>query len=110
MRTDDHPLVTRFEGRHLAAQFDRIEILVDGRRVDLTRRELALLQFLLTHVNRILGRPDILAHVWQDQNDGPSRTIDTHIRRLRVKLGAAGRQIQTVPGVGYRFNEERTLG
>lgn len=105
MWTDEQPLLWRFEGRHLAARFDRVEVLVDGERVDLTRRELALLQFLVTHANRILGRPDILAHVWQGQNDGRSRTIDTHIRRLRMKLGAAGRQIQTIPGVGYRFTE-----
>jgi DNA-binding response OmpR family regulator len=88
----------------------RLEILVDGTRIDLTRRELALLRFLVTHVNRVLGRADILAHVWVGQNDGRSRTVDTHIRRLRVKPGAAGRQIQTILGLGYRFSEEQALG
>jgi two-component system phosphate regulon response regulator PhoB len=63
--------------------------------VDLARRELALLQFLVTHANRVLGRRNILSHVWHEAGDGYSRTIDTHIRRLRAKLGAAGKQIQT---------------
>lgn len=97
--------VKRYRGRHLNAHFDRIDITVDGVRVDLARRELALLQFLVTHPNRILNRADILGHVWRNENDGRSRTVDVHIRRLRLKLGTAGQQIQTVQGVGYRFNE-----
>jgi len=97
--------VTQYHGRHLNAHFDRVEITVDGIRVDLARREMALLQFLVTHPNRVLKRGDILGHVWRNENDGRSRTVDVHIRRLRFKLGAAGKQIQTVQGVGYRFNE-----
>jgi len=98
-------LVKQYRGRHLEAYFDRVEITVDRVRVDLARRELALLQFLVTHPNRILSRADILGHVWRNENDGRSRTVDVHIRRLRVKLGTAGQQIQTVQSVGYRFNE-----
>jgi DNA-binding response OmpR family regulator len=98
-------LVREYRGRHLEAHFDRVEITVDGERVDLARRELALLQFLVTHPNRILKRADILGHVWRNENDGRSRTVDVHIRRLRMKLGAAGEQIQTVQSVGYRFDE-----
>jgi DNA-binding response OmpR family regulator len=99
-------VVDHFSGRHLRARFDRVEIIVDGARVDLTRRELALLRFLVSHRNLVLGRPDLLQHVWMNENDGRTRTVDVHIRRLRMKLGAAGRQIETVPGIGYRFNEE----
>ena len=98
-------LVKQYRGRHLEAYFDRVEITVDRVRVDLARRELALLQFLVTHPNRILSRADILGQVWRNENDGRSRTVDVHIRRLRVKLGTAGQQIQTVQSVGYRFNE-----
>jgi DNA-binding response OmpR family regulator len=98
-------LVREYRGRYLEAHFDRVEITVDGERVDLARRELALLQFLVTHPNRILNRADILSHVWRSENDGRSRTVDVHIRRLRMKLGAAGEQIQTVQSVGYRFDE-----
>ena len=94
-----------YRGRHLEASFDRVHVAVDGVRVDLARRELALLQFLVAHKNRILRREDILGHVWRNENDGRSRTVDVHIRRLRVKLGAAGKQIETVNSVGYRFSE-----
>jgi DNA-binding response OmpR family regulator len=103
---DDERLIDHYRGRHLEAHFDRVEVLVDGARVDLTRRELALLRFLVTHANRVLWRADVLGHVWHNGNDGRSRTIDVHIRRLRRKLGAAGKQIQTVPRVGYRFSED----
>jgi len=98
-------LVDRYRGRHLDAHFDRVKVVVDDRLVNLTRRELGLLRFLVTHPNHILSRADILAHVWRNENDGRSRTVDVHIRRLRIKLASAGRQIQTVTGVGYRFNE-----
>jgi DNA-binding response OmpR family regulator len=99
-------LVDEFHGRYLTVWFERVAILVEGARVDLTRRELRLLQFLVSYPNRVLDRHDILTHVWRNDNDGRSRTIDVHIRRLRIKLGAAGKQIQTVPGLGYRFSEE----
>jgi len=79
---------------------------VDGRPVDLTRREFGLLRFLVTHPNRIVSRPDILAHVWRNENDGRSRTVDVHIRRLRIKLTSAGEQIETITSVGYRFRED----
>ena len=101
----DEP-INHYQGRHLRARFDRVEVVVDGRRIDLTRRELALLRFLLSHTNRVLGRADLLGHVWQNDNDGRSRTVDVHIRRLRAKLGEAVKQIETVPGLGYRFAED----
>jgi DNA-binding response OmpR family regulator len=103
---DEDVLVKYYEGRRLKARFDRVEVVVDGVRVDLARRELALLQFLVTHANRVLARSDIIAQVWRDRNDDESRTVDTHIRRLRMKLRGAGRQIQTVPRLGYRFSED----
>jgi DNA-binding response OmpR family regulator len=102
----DEPPINQYQGRHLRARFDRVEVVVDGRRIDLTRRELALLRFLLSHTNRVLGRADLLGHVWHNDNDGRSRTVDVHIRRLRAKLGEAGKQIETVPGLGYRFAED----
>ena len=97
--------MTTYESGSLTANFERIQIIVDGEEIDLTRRELSLLRFLVTHRNHVLTRHDILVNVWKGENDGQSRTIDTHIRRLRVKLGKVGKQIQTVPGVGYRFRD-----
>jgi two-component system, OmpR family, response regulator ResD len=99
-------LLSLYEGRHLSANFLRVSLSVDGQRVDLTRRELRLLRFLVTHRNHVLTRDDLLAHVWNGDNDGRSRTVDVHIRRLRTKLGRAALQIQTLTGVGYRFNED----
>lgn len=93
-------------GRSLKVNFERVRVAVDGAVIDLTRQELSLLRFLVTHRNHVLSRRDILVHVWNGENDGQSRTIDTHIRRLRVKLRRAGEQIQTVRGVGYRFNDD----
>jgi DNA-binding response OmpR family regulator len=61
---------------------------------------------MVTHRNRVLWRADVLEHVWHNENDDSSRTIDVHIRRLRMKLGMAGNQIQTVPRIGYRFSED----
>ena len=95
--------LTTYESGSLTVNFERIQIIVEGEEIDLTRRELSLLRFLVTHRNHVLTRHDILVNVWKGENDGQSRTIDTHIRRLRVKLGKVGKQIQTVPGVGYRF-------
>jgi DNA-binding response OmpR family regulator len=96
---------TSYEGRLLQAHFDRIQIVVDGLSIDLAPRELKLLQFLIRYRNRVLTREDILTSVWNGGCDPKSRTVDTHVRRLRMKLRAAGRQIQTVRGVGYRFSE-----
>jgi DNA-binding response OmpR family regulator len=98
--------VWMYEGRHLTANFVRVAVNVDGGQVDLTRRELGLLRFLVSHKNHVISRKDLLLNVWAGENDGRSRTIDVHIRRLRAKLGAAGDQIQTLPGVGYRFTEQ----
>jgi DNA-binding response OmpR family regulator len=97
--------VLTYEGRHLTANFVRVLVAVDSTQVDLTRRELGLLRFLVSNKNHVISREDLLLNVWAGENDGRSRTIDVHIRRLRAKLGAAGDQIQTFPRVGYRFNE-----
>ncbi len=102
--SEEGKLVTEYAGRHLVANFEQIWIVVDGQTVDLTRRELRLLQCLLTHRNHVLTRDYMLTHVW-DRHHAGSRTVDSHIARLRKKLGVAGDQIQTLFSVGYRFNE-----
>ncbi len=94
-----------FAGRHLFADFADLEIRVDGTLVTLTRRELELLSFLVEHRNTVLSREVILHGVWRSIDVHCARTVDTHIRRLRQKLGAAGRQIETLPRYGWRFVE-----
>lgn len=78
------------------------EVFVAEHKVVLTRREFDLLVFLVRHAGRVLPREELLRKVWGYDFVGESRTVDVHIRRLRVKLGKAGTLIETVPGVGYR--------
>jgi len=94
-----------FQGKHLAADFDAVAIAVDGTAVRLTRREFELLRFLVENRNRVLSRDRLLERVWGYERFVETRSVDVHVGRLRAKLGTAGRQIETVIGLGYRFNE-----
>jgi len=76
----------------------------DGLPVVLTRLEFDLLLYLSTRPNRVHGRHTILDQVWNVTEPYASRTVDVHIRRLRDKLGPFGDLINTVRGVGYRFD------
>lgn len=77
---------------------------VDGKVVDLTRREFELLAYFLVNPRRVLTREKILQQVWGLEYLGESRTIDAHVRRVRAKIGeAAAELIETVVGVGYRL-------
>lgn len=76
---------------------------VRGREVALTATEFRLLQTLMERVGRIQTRSRLLADVWGYSEEVDSRTVDTHVRRLRRKLGAEADRIETVIGVGYRL-------
>ena len=76
---------------------------MDGAPVRLTRREFELLQFLVENKNRVLSRDRLLERVWGYERFVETRSVDVHVGRLRAKLGAAGQQIETVVGLGYRF-------
>jgi DNA-binding response OmpR family regulator len=92
-----------YQGEHLVADFDAIAVAVDGKPVRLTRREFELLQFLVENRNRVLSRDRLLERVWGYDRFVETRSVDVHVGRLRAKLGAAGQQIETVVGLGYRF-------
>jgi DNA-binding response OmpR family regulator len=92
----------------LVADFDAISITVDGNPVRLTRREFELLQFLVENKNRVLSRDRLLERVWGYDRFVETRSVDVHVGRLRAKLGAAGQQIETVVGLGYRFIDTPT--
>jgi DNA-binding response OmpR family regulator len=94
-----------FRGRHLTADFDAVAIAVDGTAARLTRREFELLRCLVENRNRVLSRERLLERVWGSRQFIESRSVDVHVGRLRAKLGAAGAQIETVIGLGYRFVE-----
>jgi two-component system alkaline phosphatase synthesis response regulator PhoP len=102
-RKELSPLVYR--GKHLVADFDAVAVSVDGSQVRLTRREFELLRYLVENRNRVLSRDRLLERVWGYDRFVETRSVDVHVGRLRGKLGQAGRQIETVVGLGYRFVE-----
>lgn len=79
------------------------EVLVDGRAVELTHQEFALLEFLARHRGRVFSRQQLLERVWGVDHYGGSRTVDIHVRRLRMKLAGAIDSLETVRGVGYKI-------
>jgi DNA-binding response OmpR family regulator len=97
--------VAIYRGAHLVADFDAVSVAVDGEPVRLTRREFELLRYLVENRNRVLSRDRLLERVWGYDQSIETRSVDVHVGRLRSKLGAAGAQIETVVGLGYRFVE-----
>ena len=94
-----------YKGAHLIADFDAVSVTVDGDPIRLTRREFDLLRCLVENRNRVLTRDRLLVRVWGYDQSIETRSVDVHVGRLRSKLGTAGRQIETVVGLGYRFVE-----
>ena len=84
----------------------RHQVQVSGRRLTLTATEFRLLEILARRRGRVQSRDRLLQDVWGYENPIDSRTVDTHMRRLREKLGGAAEQLETVRGVGYRFAVE----
>ena len=78
-------------------------VKVDGKTIDLSLREYELLKYLLDNENIALSRDKILNNVWNYDYYGDSRTIDSHIKKIRHKLGKKGKYIQTMRGIGYKF-------
>ncbi len=83
-------------------ELERI-VTLDGEEIELTPKEYDLLLLLASHPGRAFSRDYLLQQLWGYDYDGFDRTVDTHITRLRKKLGAPGEKIVTVWGVGYRF-------
>jgi two-component system phosphate regulon response regulator PhoB len=81
-------------------------VWVDGEEVALTALELRLLMMLYDRRGRVLSRDLLLDEVWGAHVDVTARNVDTHVKRVREKLSAAGDYIETVRGAGYRFRAE----
>ncbi|MGN4409127.1 response regulator transcription factor [Bacillus cereus group sp. MYBK59-1] len=79
----------------------RIE--ADGESISLTVKEFDLLYFLCQHTGQVFSREQLLEKVWGYDYAGSTRTVDTHVKTMRLKLGESGNYIQTVWGVGYKF-------
>ena len=80
----------------------RHSVQVDGNEVDLTVTEFRLLEELLQNQGKVRDREQILEAIWGNSFDGYSRTVDTHVRRMRAKLGVGAEMIETIRGIGYR--------
>ncbi len=78
-------------------------VTVDGKPIELSLREYELLKYLLDNEKIALSRDKILNNVWNYDYYGDSRTIDSHIKKIRHKLGKKGRYIETIRGIGYKF-------
>lgn len=78
-------------------------VSVDGKLIELSLREYELLAYLVENENIALSRDKILNNVWNYDYYGDSRTIDSHIKKIRHKLGKKGKYIKTIRGIGYKF-------
>ena len=78
-------------------------VAVDGKAIELSLREYELLVYLVNNENIALSRDKILNNVWNYDYYGDSRTIDSHVKKIRHKLGKKGKYIETIRGVGYKF-------
>ena len=96
----------RIQAGDLLVDILRHQTLVGGKAVELTATEFKLLTTLAQRRGRVQTREKLLQEVWGYDNVIDTRTVDTHMRRLREKLGTASRYLDTVRGVGYRFVEE----
>ncbi len=90
----------------LVIDLQRHHVSLGGKPIQLTATEFRLLTELATKRGRVQTRIQLLDSVWGYTYEGYARTVDTHVRRLREKLGPSGEWIETIRGVGYRFREE----
>ena len=90
----------------IALDAERHRATVNGESLALTATEFRLLEDLLRHSGAVRTREQLLNTVWGYSFEGYARTVDTHVRRLRAKLGAASDVVETVRGVGYRLKED----
>ena len=101
-KQEDAPRLQRIEISGVVIDEELHQLLVDGENVVLTATEFRLLKLLMERKGRVQSREHLLVNVWNYDTDIETRTVDTHVRRVREKLGAHSRLIETVRGVGYR--------
>ena len=98
-------VVKSFDGVEIDSS--RHQVLVNGEYIDLSPKEFDLLQYFTENEGIALSREQMLDAVWDYNYYGDARTVDTHIKKLRLKLGDKGELIQTVRGLGYRFEVKK---
>lgn len=105
-KTQDYDFADILKAGILKVYLSRHRVTVGDKIIELTPIEFKLLVTLMRRKGRVQSRDMLLADVWDMGSEIITRTIDTHIKRLREKLGEAGKFIETVRGIGYRFSEE----
>jgi DNA-binding response OmpR family regulator len=101
----------RYQDAHLEVDFSRGLAALDDQRIVLTRKEYELLSMLVENAGEIVPREVLLSHIWGYSNQIHTRTLDVHIRRLRLKLGSYSREyLETIFGIGYRFQPFQSNG
>jgi two-component system phosphate regulon response regulator PhoB len=107
--SDDGATATKSQARHVAGRIildtERHTVHIASKPIELTNIEFKLLHLLMHRRGRVQTRENLLINVWSYETEIDTRTVDTHIRRLREKLGSEADWIQTLRGVGYRFAE-----
>ena len=98
-KTDYAGIIVNYDGRTVS---------VEGKDIELSLREYELLIYLLENESIALSREKILNNVWNYDYYGDSRTIDSHIKKIRHKLGKKGKYIQTIRGIGYKFDSNNS--
>lgn len=104
-RTQRREEKDRIERDGVKILLKRHEVLVNGEEIELTLKEYGLLKLLITHPETVFSREEIMDQIWETGFYGETRTVDVHVRTLRQKLSEAGKHIETVRGVGYRYHE-----
>jgi two-component system phosphate regulon response regulator PhoB len=103
------PKVAHWQRDGLAADFEAYTLLVDGVDAHLTPTEFNLFGEFVRNEGKVLSREQLLSNAWGYEFEGYSRTVDTHVRRLRKKLGPYADWLETVRGIGYRMKRENQI-
>ena len=102
-RTTQEESVQSLEAGGIFLDITAHQVTVDGNPVELSYKEFELLQFFMENQGIALSREKILNGVWNYDYFGDARTIDTHVKKLRAKLGEQGKYIHTIWAMGYKF-------
>ena len=100
--TSSGPAVA-YQDENFEVEFDAYLVRYRGQEVRLTPKEFELFRYMVERPGRVVTRERLLEHVWGYETDVETRSIDAHIRRLRLKLGPARDHVETIVGLGYRF-------
>lgn len=106
LRRTSNTHISLIESDEITIDDAKHEVKVNSEIIQLTLKEYELLSILLRHPGIVFSRDQLLNDIWGTGYDGETRTVDVHIRTLRQKLKDAGRHIDTVRGIGYRYKEE----